>query len=118
MLKGQTPNAEKFSIREELPGPFVLAPDDVITIRVRARFGIDWSERWTIDVLREFAAELDRPIVFAELEAAYRRSDTLVRQRYTVPIDVVQQELYLEALRRSTRDFSFRPNYERQPIWD
>jgi hypothetical protein len=33
---------------EELSPPFILEPDDVVTMRFRIRRGVDWTDRWTL----------------------------------------------------------------------
>src|SRR5215211_5609947 len=41
VLQGQRPNPEHFAIRDDIRGPFSMQPDDVVSLRLRARSGID-----------------------------------------------------------------------------
>ncbi len=55
----------RHSYLEFIPGPFMLEPDDVITMRLRARPGIDWSAKWTVARIGQLALSLQNPIVAA-----------------------------------------------------
>lgn len=118
VLQDQHNNLERFSTSEEFPGPFVLAPDDVITLRLRVRGGINWTERWDLTTLQELALALEHPVRFARLAATYRRGDEVVTQPFDVPLQVVQQSMYLEALHRVTKDFITRPDINPRVIPD
>ena len=112
VLQGQQNNLQHFSIRDELPGPYSLAPDDVITLRLRARVGIDWSARWSLEALQSYANELERPIERARLAAVYRRGDEVVTDHFEVPVVEKQQAMYLEALRFTSQNLTVRPEME------
>jgi hypothetical protein len=118
VLVGQSNNLERFTFRDQIAGPFTIRPDDVITLRFRARGGIDWSDRWTLGALRDLAAALDRPVVTARLVATYRRGDELVTNEFVVPVEAKQQAMYLEALKLITKNLTVRPDVQAEPIWD
>jgi hypothetical protein len=101
------------SYREELTEmsrpPLVLEPDDVVTLRFRARQGIDWSPRWTLQELRTLAASIQRPIVRARVRTVYRSGQTVVINRFEVGVRTKRQAEYVDDLRRVTADFTVRP---------
>lgn len=101
---------------EELSPPFILEPDDVITMRFRVRRGIDWTERWTLEALRGAADKLRRPIAKAEIVATYRAGRTIQRKRFSVDVLTEQQALYVLELVALTHDFSQRPDLPTKPI--
>jgi hypothetical protein len=76
----------------------MLGPDEVLALRFRARRGIDWSSRWTLDRLRQAAQSLQRPISNAELLAAYRTGERVERQRIVVAVRTEQQSAYVRDL--------------------
>jgi hypothetical protein len=101
------------SYREELTEmshpPLVLEPDDVVTLRFRARRGIDWSARWTLEELKALADSLRRPIVRARVRAVYRSGRNVVVDRFEVGVRTVRHAEYVDDLRRVTADFTVRP---------
>lgn len=111
ILKGQTNNLQKFAVRQELPTPLLLRPDDVMTLRIRSRAGIDWSENWDIKALEALGKQLLREITKIRLIASFRVGSEFFQQTFEVPISVIQQEMYLRALRHSTNEFSTRPDF-------
>lgn len=118
VLRGQQNDLERFTIREEDPGPFVLAPDDVITLRLSARGGIDWTDQWNLKALQSRALALEQSIQYARLIATFCRVDELVTQSFDIPITVLQQPMYVEALRFVTNDFTTRPEVDYRPVLD
>ncbi len=96
--------------------PVILDPDDVITLRFRARRGIDWSDHWTLDEITKLAASLEGQIARAKLRALFRQGRKVVRRTFEVDVQVVGQRAYVDALRRLTEDFTVRPQIERQHI--
>lgn len=101
---------------QEVPPPFTLEPDDAVTLRFRVRRGIDWSVRWDLAALRTFGQELTKPIEGAKVVATFWRGAERVQREFPVDISVLQQPLYLEALRGVTRDFTVRPNVPSRAI--
>jgi hypothetical protein len=91
--------------------PLMLEPDEVVTLRFRARRGIDWSSRWTVDLVHQIAQSLQRPISKAELLAVYRTGKKVERQTIVVAVRTEQQAAYaqdleqLPAMLRSSRCF-------------
>jgi hypothetical protein len=118
VLRGQHNNFERFSTSEEFPGPFLLIPDDVITLRLRARGGIDWAERWTLEALESLGSALKREISYARLVATYRRGDEAVTQTFDVRLQVLQQSMYKEALESVTDCYKTRPNFDIRTVTD
>lgn len=82
--------------------PLMLEPDEVGTFRFRARRGIDWSGRWTPDLLRQAAQSLQRPISKAELLAVYRTGKKVERQRIVLAVRTEQQAAYVRDLEALT----------------
>jgi hypothetical protein len=101
---------------ETSSAPVILDPDDVITLRFRARRGIDWSERWTLDEIRTLAASLGSEIARAKLRALFRQGRRVLTRTFEVDVKVVGQREYVDALRHLTEDFTIRPAIERQQI--
>jgi hypothetical protein len=92
------------------PGPFVIEPDEAITLRLRWRGGIDWSKpRWTLDEVRRLAMSLEYPIASASVEATYRRGKEIQRQEFVLSVSVLQQKLYRDQLHSLTRGFTTMP---------
>ena len=89
--------------------PLVLEPDEVVTLRFRSRRGIDWSDRWTLDALREVAVSLGRRITQAELQAVFRRGSEVVEQTIMVAVRAEQQAEYVHDLECLTEGFTQRP---------
>jgi hypothetical protein len=110
----------KHNYLEFIPGPYVLDPDDVITMRLRARHGIDWSANWSLDKLKAFHDALNnRPIKAIRISATFRYANRL----RTVPFDinnisVLQQQQYVDELRLVTKDFTTLPNAQPRAITD
>lgn len=96
--------------------PFVLDPDDVISLRFSCRRGVDWSDRWDLQAIKAIFDSLDRPIASARLRMVYRRGSRVVEERVKVPISVEQQELYRGLLARITQEFLVRPVIKHEPI--
>jgi hypothetical protein len=67
--QGMTHRMEANSV----PPPYVLEPDDVVTVRFRTRRGIDWSPQWDLAALRSFCELLEAPIVREALEPRLHR---------------------------------------------
>jgi hypothetical protein len=105
--------------QEYIVGPYVLEPDDVITMRLRTRPGIDWSDRWTLEKIRELWAALQQPIGGMSVTAIYRRGSRVERQPFIIKdLTVLQQELYVSQLQALTKDFQERPTVQEQAITD
>jgi len=52
----------RHSERWKVMPPYLLEPDDVITVELRARRGIDWSPRWDCAAVKEVAEALQSTI--------------------------------------------------------
>jgi hypothetical protein len=92
--------------------PVVLAPDDVVVLRFRARRGIDWSPSWTLEQVRRFADNIGSPIKGARLQLRYRHGKELSVAMIDVPCDVDQQERYRRLLEVVTDGFHRLPAVE------
>jgi hypothetical protein len=93
-----------------IQAPYVLEPDDVITMRLRARPCVDWSKQWTLDRIRQLATALQQPIAAVRVTAIYRRGRDVVQQGFVVKgLTVLQQELYVSQLETLTDDFQALP---------
>ena len=99
-----------------VPGPYILEPDDVIVIRFRTRRGIDWSSQWTSDSLHEFCQPLQSPIIAAFGTMVWRRAGEVVRDAFTVPMKVEQQTEYVNLVDQLTQSFAMMPVVPEQPI--
>lgn len=93
-----------------MPPPYILEGDDVIVIRFRSRRGIDWSSRWTIEAIEEFAKPLQNPIVEAFGSIMWRKSGGIVKGNFKIPLKVEQQTEYYAAIKDLTQDFTVRPD--------
>ena len=96
--------------------PFTLEPDDVETLRFRLRRGVDWSDRWTISKLKQYASELSETIVGVEGDLVYRSGKAIVKQRWASNLSVVNQALYRQCLEDLTQGFTVRPLIPAQGI--
>src|SRR5207248_763784 len=99
-----------------IPPPYVLASDDVIVIRFRARRGIDWSKRWTVETIREFCEPLRRPIVAAFGTINWRRGGEIQTDRFEMALVVEQQAEYLALVGELTEGFTTLPDIPPQRI--
>ncbi len=111
---------EGFAYQEyatEIGGPpLILEPDDVITLRFRARRGINWADDWTLDEIKKLAASLARPVVKGRIRAVYRRGRSVESRVFTVDCSTVGQDLYLERLKNLTSSLTVRPAIEKQVL--
>ena len=92
-----------------IPGPYVLEPDDVITLRFRARRGIDWQAGWTLHRIQQLADGLARPISWCTIRAVYRRGHKVITYDFRLTLRIVQQEAYADALGTLTNAFTQMP---------
>ena len=92
-----------------VPGPYVLEPDDVITLRFRSRRGIDWQPAWTLGRIQQFASDLDRPITACTVRALYRRGHKVETRDFKIPVRTRQQEEYAKALKTATNQLNQLP---------
>lgn len=92
--------------------PFTLEPDEVETLRFRMRRGVDWSERWTLETLREYAERLADPIVRVEGDVIYRRGPRVVTESWSTELVVEQQGLYVDLIRELTAGFTGLPKID------
>lgn len=92
--------------------PFTLEPDDVETLRFRMRRGVDWTDRWSLERLNDYAEALSEPVVGAEGEFVYRRGAKVVRGTWRVDLSVEQQMLYVQLLRELTENFTIMPEID------
>lgn len=96
---------------ESIAPPFVLEPDDVITLHFRSRRGVVWGNaRWTPEALKELAAALTKPIVKAQVVATYRSRADVVTDEFVIAVGVEQQELYVRRLHEVTAGFTETPD--------
>src|SRR5258708_31054103 len=97
---------QHFETTQDL-GPFVIEPDDALTLRCRWRGGIDWVQpRWSLTEIRDLAASLDRPIARALLRAKFKRGRSTVEKSELVDVSVEQQDLYRGQLHQLTNRFT------------
>jgi hypothetical protein len=109
----------KHNYLELIPGPFVLEPDEVITMQLRVRPGIDWSAKWTADSLRDAWVDLERQIRAVTVTATYRQGKRIRTDRITVKgLSVLQQDVYRDRLHVLTNGFSIRPAIPEKTITD
>jgi hypothetical protein len=110
----------KHNYLEFIPGPYVLDPDDVITMRLRARPGIDWSANWSLEKLKAFHQALNnRPITAIRISAIFRYANRLRNAKFDIKsISVLQQQQYVDELQRVTNDFTTLPNAQYRAITD
>jgi len=102
-----------------IPGPHILEPDEVITMRLRFRPGIDWSQRWNLKALREMCNALQRPIMAIRVTAIYRRGRSVMHDSFKVDgLQVLQQDKYAARVSEITNDFRARPTVEERAITD
>jgi hypothetical protein len=97
-------------------GPWVLDPDDVITLSIHFRRGIDWKPQWTLEDLKRVFDGYKVGISFASIVAVYRKGRTAESRSFVVPIKVEQQDLYLRCLREVTENFTVRPDLPITPF--
>lgn len=109
-------NSSRVFENMNVPGPYILEPDDVIVLRFRTRRGIDWTSRWTTDALREFCEPLRSPIVSASGTMVWRRAGEVVRDHFTVRMEVTQQAEYVHLVDQLTQSFTILPTVPEQPI--
>lgn len=96
------------------PPPFVLEPDDVVSLRFRIRRGIDWGPEWGLLDLKRVHDGLLTEIGGARGVMVWRRGSEVMRTRFWVPIVVEQQQLYRDRLKALTENFTERPDIRRQ----
>lgn len=96
--------------------PFVLDPDDVLTLQFRTRRGIDWSSTWNLEKIQELEHALVRPIVGARIAAIYRRGKKVVTAEFEIPVKTEQQATFQSLLRVLTKDFTTLPAIREEPI--
>jgi hypothetical protein len=92
-----------------VPGPYVLEPDDVITLRFRSRRGIDWQPAWTLGRIQELAAGLARPVKSCTIRAVYRRGHKVEIRDFKIAVLTQQQDVYADALGTLTNVFTQLP---------
>jgi hypothetical protein len=98
------------------PGPWLLAPDDVMALRFRCRRGVDWSPRLELPELRAIHDALQTPIERARGTVIWRERQVTREDRFEVAVEAVQQNEYAAALRRLTQDFTVMPSIPHQPF--
>lgn len=98
------------------PPPYILAADEVIVIRFRVRRGIDWSSRWNLEALKNFATPLQYPIVSAFGTIIWRRGKEIVNKKFEVNIEVEQQAEYVALLEELTCGYTVVPTLPERPI--
>lgn len=98
------------------PGPWLLAPDDVITLRFRSRRGVDWSPRFGLPELRAMHDALQTPLVRARGTVVWRQGSATREDTFDLPVEAVQQSDYAKALRELTQNFTVRPSVPHQPF--
>jgi len=109
-------NSSRVFENMNVPGPYILDPDDVIVLRFRTRRGIDWGSQWTTDSLQEFCQPLQSPIVSAFGTMVWRRAGEVVRDAFSIPLMVEQQAEYLELVNQLTGSFTVMPTVSQQQI--
>ena len=109
-------NHKYFTENVSRSGPWLLEPGDVITLRFRARRGIDWSARWTLASLRSFGESVEQEFVAASGCVTWREGRHTNLDRFEVAVESVQQHEYVNALREITQEFTIRPSVDEQRI--
>jgi hypothetical protein len=89
--------------------PFVLAPDEVLSLRLRRKWGVNWSPAWDLARLRHVAESLAIAVTHARLLLIYRRGQSLIRESMVVPLVVQAQSDFAQRLATVTSDFNVRP---------
>jgi len=106
-----------YSFENEMePGPWLLAPDDVITLRFRCRRGVDWSASFGLPELRAIHDHLHAPIACARGTVVWREGSAVREDAFEVVVKTVQQEEYVQALRNLTKNFTVLPSIPHQPF--
>lgn len=109
-------NGDWFFENVNVPGPWLLDPGDVITLRFRIRRGIDWSESWDLCKLRELCDALSREIIRGRGEVIWREGGKVRVSAFEVPVESVQQWEYVAAVRALTEDFTVRPRIRKWAV--
>jgi len=108
---------EGFPYREflnEIGGPpLVLEPDDVVTLRFRARRGINWADG-TLEEIKNLASSLSSVVTKARVRAVYRRGKSVETHSYIVECSTVGQDKYVARIKELTKDLTSRPNIPKQ----
>ncbi len=95
---------------DQEPGPWVIGPDEAITLRLRWRGGINWSApRWNLEETGRLAASLEHAITKARIEGIYRRGREKTTEEFVVSVNVQAQALYRSKLLELTQDLTTMP---------
>lgn len=98
------------------PPPYILESDDVIVVRFRTRRAIDWTDRWTLDAIREFLTPLRNPIISAFGTTTWRRGGTVIREPFQVQLVVEQQQEYVALIETLTQGLSTLPTVPQEHL--
>ncbi len=96
--------------------PFVLEPDEVLSLRLRMLSGIDWSPSWDLARLKEASESLSTPVCHGRILLIYRRGPSLVRETVVLPLRVDAQSDFAQRLATITTNFTVRPAIEQRNI--
>ncbi len=96
--------------------PFVLDPDEVLSLRLRARHGIDWSPSWDLAALKDVAESLARPVTQGRMLLIYRRGPSLVRETVVLPLVSEAHEDFAQRLAKVTANFTTMPSVQARAI--
>ncbi len=109
-------NHERYFENETSGGPWVLASDDVITLRFRFRRGLTWEPAEDLDHLRAYADALRSPIRRAEGTVTWRQGGSVRHDQFQARLETKQQAEYTTALDALTEHFTTRPDVPPRPI--
>jgi hypothetical protein len=96
-----------FENLNQLP-PYVLDSSDAVTLRFRCRRGISWFDP-SVASLRQVHDALVRPIATAHGYLTWRDGAKVHRSAFSLPVKVVQQQAYTDAIRDLTQGFTTLP---------
>ena len=107
-------NMPRFLSEKKMP-PFVLEPDEVLSLRLRATRSVEYGHPAEVRVI---ARQLATPITQGRLLLIYRRGQQLVRETVVVPLVTDAQDYFVNRLAIVTKEFTEVPALQRQQVVD
>ncbi len=107
-------NMPRFLSEKKMP-PFVLEPDEVLSLRLRATRSVEYGDPTEV---RMIADQLATPITQGRLLLIYRRGQQLIRENVVVPLVTDAQDYFVKRLAIVTKDFTEVPAVQRQQVVD
>ncbi len=95
--------------------PFVLEPDQVLSLRFRARRNVDYSDTEELHVI---ADSLASPITQGRLLIIYCRGQQVVRESVVIPLVTEAQNDFAKRLAIVTKDFTEVPAVQPKQVMD